>query len=508
MATDKRSQGRLTPEEIETLVEEYSRKEKRWNEAKHRFELEKKNSKIERNKLLEQIQELQRKVAQLAQAQLKLNIMPSIEIPKSTADFSSPPQPNNIPLEIGNYQFFDPKEIIDLIPKFDGYNISVYDFTKPCQDASAKFFRYSVQDLIESFKLRLTGDAYRLFTRARFETVEDFIRAIKETFSKRTLNQYLRDLGDLRQRFNENMVQYACRTRKLERALLDVIKSEYPNGGNIVVKKLEQIEADVLKSFIDGTTHFIRRKLIHAENRNLIAAITNAITIEQKLIKSNPNLLYNENNNNHGLTHDTRYDGRRANTKYKNCDRNYNPNAKNKVFNRENGRNDNYINRQQNSQSRSFPEEKRNYYQQNHQNQRSGDYRDEHSRNYKNNKNYNTHQNHKSYPPPNNYETNRFNTQSNNFPTGTKVALISQPEPEKCKLRAKKTKKMRITILNPEVKVGILKRQELFPGVYFDRTVVRPKKGKAVIDIVNDTNTAVTIEVPTLAISPFEEFTQ
>ncbi|KAI4472722.1 hypothetical protein M0802_016546, partial [Mischocyttarus mexicanus] len=177
-------------------------------------------------------------------------------------------------------------------------------FTGHCRIASSKLSKYLVQDLIECFKQRLTGSAYRLFIEVKFQSVEEFLCSVKRTFAaKKTLVYYYGDLNQLRQKPNESIVRYACRTRDLESALLDASRNEY--GGTW---SEEGIKSEVLKKFINGTNHFIRAELKQAGNRDLTEAIENAIIIEQNIIESDPNLLYNgchNNYNQHRNTHPT-----------------------------------------------------------------------------------------------------------------------------------------------------------------------------------------------------------
>ncbi|KAI4479074.1 hypothetical protein M0802_014446 [Mischocyttarus mexicanus] len=60
-------------------------------------------------------------------------------------------------------------------------------------------------------------------------------------------------------------------------------------------------------------------------------------------------------------------------------------------------------------------------------------------------------------------------------------------------------------LTNAEVEIGVLERREPFKGVYFEEVVVRPEKGKATIDVVNDTDNPIIMKIPTLPIIPLKE---
>ncbi|KAI4472456.1 hypothetical protein M0802_016806 [Mischocyttarus mexicanus] len=345
-------------------------------------------------------------------------------------------------------------EILEQIPRFDGYNISVHSFTGHCRIASSKLSKYLVQDLIECFKQRLTGSAYRLFIEVKFQSVEEFLCSVKRTFAaKKTLVHYFGDLNQLRQKPNESIV---------------------------------------LKKFINGTNHFIRAELKQAGNRDLTEAIENTIIIEQNIIESDPNLLYNGCHNNYNQHRSIMYN----NQKY--------PNANNRNLNRDYSRDIRHFNCYQNLQPLFFPEERRNYRQHNYRNQRS--------ENYENNKTYNTYENSKlknvgnAFSPLAYYETDRFDTRTDTHPTGSRTAQITRPEAGTeltyaiqqetpfCKLSNTTNSKVfsynvlpfepvkfvsggfltdpkprissYVRVLNPEIPKILLKEQELTPKAY------------------------------------------
>ncbi|KAI4473213.1 hypothetical protein M0802_016252 [Mischocyttarus mexicanus] len=274
---------------------------------------------VERKKLLDQIRELQVHVAQLIQVQPKPNEVPSARIPESESRLPLP-QPNATPREFSHDQLCIPKEITEQIPKFDGYNISARDFMKSCENATTKLVRYSIQDIIQTFKSRLMRSAYRLLIGVEFHAIEEFLEAVKKTFSPRkTANQYIGEIGNLRQNPNETVMQYACRTRELETALIDSIKTEFPENSAQIINK---VETDLLKGFTDGITTSIRTELRLNGNKTLTDAIADAIALENKTTPNPPNPSYNRNNNNRNLN--GQYEERYTNTENRTYRFNYN----------------------------------------------------------------------------------------------------------------------------------------------------------------------------------------
>ncbi|KAI4487664.1 hypothetical protein M0802_011926 [Mischocyttarus mexicanus] len=225
------------------------------------------------------------------------------------------------------------------------------------------------------------------------------------------------------------------------------------------VKWYKEIELNnLLKSFIDGTAHFIRTELRTSGSQDLTDAIANAIAIETSITPNPQNLSYNRSNSNRNPG--GRYEKRYTNTENRTYRFNYNQNHRypdqqpqyadrnNDNFNRMDNRN-NYNNNQtrkfyndrnldhenkrfdryQNPQTRFPPEERRGYHNQNYRDQRPGDYKE-----------YNMQPNQRSqnvgnaYSPPSNYEPNKFNSRMNAPPAGVKAAQVDQSPPEICRL--------------------------------------------------------------------------
>ncbi|KAI4485597.1 hypothetical protein M0802_012693 [Mischocyttarus mexicanus] len=78
-------------------------------------------------------------------------------------------------------------------------------------------------------------------------------------------------------------------------------------------------------------------------------------------------------------------------------------------------------------------------------------------------------------------------------------------EDESIIIGARETRKVEVFISTPQVEIGILERREPVKGVYFEEVVVRPEKGKATIDVVNDTDNPIIMKIPTLPIIPLKE---
>ncbi|KAI4481588.1 hypothetical protein M0802_013915 [Mischocyttarus mexicanus] len=451
--------------------------------------------------------------------------------------------------------------------------------------------KYLVQDLIECFKQRLTGSAYQLFVDVKFQSLGEFFCAVKRTFAaNKTLTYYFGDLSQLKQKPNESVVRYACRTRNLESALLDASRTEHTNGGTW---SEDDIKSEVLKKFINGTNYLIRAELKQSGNRDLTEAIENATIIEQNVMETDPGLLNRGKSN---TPQDTRYGHKQFNVGNRDYHQNYRPNIVNRNSFRRYDRDNAYSNPRQ-----GYVTENRQNYRPSYPNPPQEDYRDERPRNYRDNRNYEVDRNQKSHPPHYKYETDRRNAQSNNPPAGIRIALPPQTEITACKLcktidhltrdcprinapsfvpgishetvftlgtvtlkifskninfhvishnvpipgngilgdeffeatqadfsyrkrhlffddifipfqdyepltiDAKETQKVEVIISNPETKVGLLERNEPIPGVYYEKVVVTPIQGRVIIDIVNDTDTAIIMKIPTLTILPLKE---
>ncbi|KAI4485663.1 hypothetical protein M0802_012633 [Mischocyttarus mexicanus] len=210
-----------------------SRQKREEFEAKvGKFKIEKELFEIERNKLLEKIWELQGQIIEMT----RNPPYPTVEVPTTVPrPFAIPPtsqprpQVNNSPFDPIQENLFSLREILEQIPLFDGNNSFVHSFTRACRTAAARLNRLSERDIIECLWQRITVRAHELFIDVDFHTIEEFLKSIKGTFAgNKTLNQYIGVLGHLTQHPNEDIMQYACRTRRLETVLLDAMRNEPP----------------------------------------------------------------------------------------------------------------------------------------------------------------------------------------------------------------------------------------------------------------------------------------
>ncbi|KAI4485589.1 hypothetical protein M0802_012694 [Mischocyttarus mexicanus] len=145
MATGKRSQIRLTPEETDGLVEELIKKEEQLDEEKRRME-------AERKELMEQIRELKKQSTQPQPTLTKPNESNG-KAPTATPELitiSPTPFPRPVhnypPVGIDHEPYLRPREATELIPKFNGYNIPLHQFINSCEDVAQSLTAYPAPD--------------------------------------------------------------------------------------------------------------------------------------------------------------------------------------------------------------------------------------------------------------------------------------------------------------------------------------------------------------------------
>ncbi|KAI4476273.1 hypothetical protein M0804_013727 [Polistes exclamans] len=371
MATVTDSQNKLlNAEEVEQILEETAKKERRLNEERRRFEIKREQFYDELNnghrQLTDGMERLKTQMLQLQkvkeEAQPESDNSRPLDIPPSSISNHS-----TLPQKFPIHSFSKLSEYLETIPKFDGYNMSVHTFTKSCEQVTNKLQKYPAKEIINRLKFRLSGYAYKLLDDIDFQTVDAFIKYINDFFLQlKRLKEYMEELGALRQRRNETVEQYACRTKELENVLIHSIKYSILNTSNYLI---EETKKDILNRFLIGLNDVIRLRLQISECRDLDEAILQATMLERDY-----GITYTHRQNDYNRNNDSRY------------------------TRQEHNRGNRYHNSKYNNNSRpgQYFNESPNFYRQNSPLRRNSYTR------YSENR-YNT------YSPLNNYDSNRFN---------------------------------------------------------------------------------------------------
>ncbi|KAI4473590.1 hypothetical protein M0804_015270 [Polistes exclamans] len=379
MATGIRDQFKSNPDELDSISKEVSRREKRLNEERRKLELERRQSEEERRQLSREKEELSAQSSRVcgAPTQLIQNTTSTPLISQPTTENISPPT--------HSFSHYIVYLHLDTIPKFNGQNIAVPTFTNTCERVPMALRGYPINNLINGFKQRLTGDSEALLTQMEFQSVNDFTQWIKRLYSPRkTFTDYWNEVCTLRQGRSESVATYATRVRRLETEIINFITSDQVRTSDYII---ENTKSDILKYFIEGLNRSIQLKLTTRNFLNLNEALL-AVTAAELKIRG----IYGKQQASHtqarnfgpgNQRYDSRYDNRRVKQEFDREDKHYD--TRQRQFNER----PNYYQKQQydgrqNYNQPNFPKPPRLSYNQEHPNRSSQQ---------------------KRYPPPINYQS-------------------------------------------------------------------------------------------------------
>ena len=169
------------------------------------------------------------------------------------------------------------KDVIDTIPKYNGHNMTVQQFTKICERALELIPQYHEYHLAQLIINKLQGHAYIAIDGVEYYSVNDILKRLKLIFGpNKSVDQYRGELANVFMKSNENIFDYISRVQELKNAIID---GERPDEEG----KLH-IERKAAASFINGLPPdlLVRVKLEHhySLEDNIVAAIQLSKTME------------------------------------------------------------------------------------------------------------------------------------------------------------------------------------------------------------------------------------
>lgn len=187
-------------------------------------------------------------------------------------------QNNTMP--IGNSQIVSLKDAVEVVVKFDGTNIPVYQFIDSCEEALVMLPSNVEQNLVRLIRTKITGEAKRSIQGMKFENLKQLTKHLKELFSPaRTVNQVRRELGTVIQKDKEDVITFINRVREIGNHILEAYKSN--NAGEVSEEEKASTEQECIESFLDGLKPEIQLKM-KTTYATLNEAGTDAIKIDRK----------------------------------------------------------------------------------------------------------------------------------------------------------------------------------------------------------------------------------
>lgn len=183
------------------------------------------------------------------------------------------------------------KKIPLLVPMFGGESsvnlqTEVYKFIDGVRMASEGVAgdAESVGKFLKLVKLRLSGDAYQLVMLRSFNSVEDFLTLIKNTYLKVVSHDsVMREISTASQRQGEDLRQYARRLESLAATAGAILKAKYGNEADAAVVRCE-MSTKIRDSFISGLTdQIIRTRLLSSSATDLDGLLKEALGAQATL---------------------------------------------------------------------------------------------------------------------------------------------------------------------------------------------------------------------------------
>lgn len=167
---------------------------------------------------------------------------------QSHPDNSDTDQETSTTMPIGNTQIVSLKDAAEVVPKFDGTNISVYEFIDSCEEALLMLPQNVEQNLVRIIRTKITGEAKRCIQGIKFDKLESLTTYLKELYApEKTINQVRQELGTLVQGDDEDVIKYINRVREIENHIIEAYKTS--NDGQISEADKNNTEKECIESF-------------------------------------------------------------------------------------------------------------------------------------------------------------------------------------------------------------------------------------------------------------------
>ena len=201
---------------------------------------------------------------------------PPTNLPTLREKFSSTPVEISAPSPILKL-----KDVIANIPNYDGYKISIFQFSRACERARRLLPASQEPQLVQLIINKLEGDAYQLTEGNEYYSVDDLIDKLKTIFAPhKTVSQYRGELANIYKLPTESILKYVGRIKDLRTAIIDTYRR---TRGGVDSQFIEEIDNEVLEAFINGLPSNIITRIEYRQIGNLDEAIEWAIKISRAL---------------------------------------------------------------------------------------------------------------------------------------------------------------------------------------------------------------------------------
>ncbi|KAI4477334.1 hypothetical protein M0802_014745 [Mischocyttarus mexicanus] len=206
------------------------------------------------------------------------NLRREIEMMKRMAPFA-------VPSPVQRTSLLPLRDYTENVPKFDGHNISVTQFTRACRRAFESLpFGYTSDTEASLTRLllsKLSGHAYFAVENLKITRVEVLIDRLKETFlPSHDGNYYRGQLATERLKSGEHVLEYVSRMRELTQSVMD---EESKNLGQLTYSQERKIENERLDAFSKGLPRDYRMLMRFENYDNFDQALTCLVKVDKQL---------------------------------------------------------------------------------------------------------------------------------------------------------------------------------------------------------------------------------
>lgn len=182
-----------------------------------------------------------------------------------------------------NHLNINSRDALNLIPEYDGSNMSVFQFTEKLEQVRVMFPREAETNLIHMIVNKLKGLAAKAVAGIRFVDFDGLTSVLKQVFAPQKLvSDYYGELANLCKKPNEHVVDYIARTRDIIDAIEDGERTE---RGVLPAIERKRIESRAISHFLSGLPSDLQLHVKHETYRDLAEIFLKTIAIEKALAR-------------------------------------------------------------------------------------------------------------------------------------------------------------------------------------------------------------------------------
>lgn len=174
------------------------------------------------------------------------------------------------------------RDALDLVPKYDGHNIPVWQFARACKRAKESIPLTDEAHFVRMLRNKLSNHAYLAVEDEIHPTVEKLVDCLKRTFgSGRSSNYYRGQLSMAYKKQNEHILDYIGRIKDLKTAIIEGDQTNLDRSLNEV--ELTSIDLFALEAFYEGLPREYRIELRAEGYHDFADACTKVLLINRRL---------------------------------------------------------------------------------------------------------------------------------------------------------------------------------------------------------------------------------